>query len=151
MDGLDDFGVVDPAQIRGPDREVGMPELALDHEQRDPFAGHLDGVRVPELVRREPVADAGSPGTVQLAVSLRERASLMRSPPRQSTTITPRNLMPSGAPPAAAMTATISSTVGGSGGYLRPFVARRKVLVEARQGRRRAEPPGAIQQRLSVP
>src|SRR5450432_3552546 len=60
VDGLDDFGVVDPAEIRGGDRKVGMPELALDHEQRDPFAGHVDGVRVPELVWREPAADARS-------------------------------------------------------------------------------------------
>jgi hypothetical protein len=27
-----------------------MTELALDHQQRDPLAGHLDGVRVPELM-----------------------------------------------------------------------------------------------------
>ena len=31
-----------------------MCELPLDHDQRDPLAGHLDRVRVPELVRREP-------------------------------------------------------------------------------------------------
>jgi len=30
-----------------------VSELALDDDQRDAFASHLDGVRVPELVRRE--------------------------------------------------------------------------------------------------
>jgi hypothetical protein len=44
-----------------------MPELALDDEQGDPFAGHLDCVGVPELVRREPASDAGyCRGVVQL-------------------------------------------------------------------------------------
>jgi hypothetical protein len=28
-----------------------VAELALDHVERDPFPGHLDGVRVSELVR----------------------------------------------------------------------------------------------------
>jgi len=32
--------------------------LALDHEHRDTLAVHLDGVRVPELVGREPAANA---------------------------------------------------------------------------------------------
>ena len=31
-----------------------MPELSLDHDQRDPLARHLDRVRMPELMRREP-------------------------------------------------------------------------------------------------
>ena len=30
-----------------------MSELALDHDQRHPLAGHFDGVGVAELVRRE--------------------------------------------------------------------------------------------------
>ena len=30
-----------------------MSELALDNDQRNAFAGHLDGVGVPELVRGE--------------------------------------------------------------------------------------------------
>jgi hypothetical protein len=34
MNGLDDLGVVDAAQVSGGDREVGVPELALDHDQR---------------------------------------------------------------------------------------------------------------------
>jgi hypothetical protein len=46
VDGVDDFGVVDPAQVRGGDSEVGVPELSLDDDQRHPFAGHLHGVSV---------------------------------------------------------------------------------------------------------
>jgi hypothetical protein len=45
-----DLGVVDPAQVRGGDPEVGMPELALYDQEQDPLAGHLNGVRVPQLV-----------------------------------------------------------------------------------------------------
>jgi len=30
-----------------------VPELALDHDDRDAFASHLHGVSVAELVRRE--------------------------------------------------------------------------------------------------
>ena len=33
-----------------------MPELALDDHERDAFAGYLDRVRVPELVRGESAA-----------------------------------------------------------------------------------------------
>jgi hypothetical protein len=33
-----------------------MLELPLDDRQRDPFVCHLDGVGVPERVRREPPA-----------------------------------------------------------------------------------------------
>jgi len=41
-----------------------MPQLPLDHGKRDPLAGHLDRVRMPELVRREPTADTGCEGCV---------------------------------------------------------------------------------------
>jgi hypothetical protein len=57
MDGVDGLGVVDPSLVRGGDSEIGVPELALDHNQRDAFSGHLDGVGVPELMRREPAPD----------------------------------------------------------------------------------------------
>jgi hypothetical protein len=33
--------------------------LALDYDQRHAFAGQLDGVRVPELVRRDAPPDTG--------------------------------------------------------------------------------------------
>ena len=36
---------------------MGMSELALDHEQWDALAGHLDCVRVPGLAGREPSSD----------------------------------------------------------------------------------------------
>ena len=176
---VDDLRVVDPTEIRGGDPEVGMTELALDHEQRHALTRHLDSVRMPQLVRREPPAHSGSLcGAVQLpadprsgarpaacrpaqnaeqdanrrrarrssqgsscvhahrsmptsrrlppwrcrtksaprsgsrSVSVSASASLILNPARQSTTITPRSLSPSGSSPAALMTAMISSTVG---------------------------------------
>jgi hypothetical protein len=47
-----------------------MPELALDHPQRHPFPGELDGVRMTELVRREP---APHPGRRRVAAQLAAR------------------------------------------------------------------------------
>lgn len=41
-----------------------MPELALDDDQRNAFVRHLDGMGVPELVRREAAPDAGFSGRV---------------------------------------------------------------------------------------
>ncbi len=41
-----------------------MAELALDHDQRDPLAGHLDRMRVPQLMRREAAAHTGRAGGV---------------------------------------------------------------------------------------
>jgi hypothetical protein len=44
-----------------------MTELALDHDQRDPLARHLDRVCVPELMRGGPATDAGrDSGVVEL-------------------------------------------------------------------------------------
>jgi hypothetical protein len=54
VDGVDDLGVVDRSEVDRCDSEVGVPELALDDEQRHPFPRHLDGVCVSELVRCEP-------------------------------------------------------------------------------------------------
>ena len=59
MNGVDDLGVVDPAQVHRRDPEIGMPELALYDQQRDTLAGHLDGVSMSQLVRRNPSANAG--------------------------------------------------------------------------------------------
>lgn len=36
-----------------------MSELALDHVERDAFASHLDRMGVAQLMRREPLANAG--------------------------------------------------------------------------------------------
>jgi hypothetical protein len=53
VDSVDDLGVVDPAEVDRGDREVGMPELPLDDDQRHSFARHLDRVGVSELMRRK--------------------------------------------------------------------------------------------------
>ena len=39
-----------------------LSELALDHDQRDAFAGHLDGVSVTKLVSREAAPHSGRGG-----------------------------------------------------------------------------------------
>ena len=52
------FGAVDALQVDRGDPEIGVTELALDHKQGHTFTSHLDGVCVPELVRREASADA---------------------------------------------------------------------------------------------
>src|SRR5215216_7677046 len=62
VDGVDDLGVVDALEVDRGDPEVGVPELALDDDQRHAFAGHFDGVRVAELVRREAPTHAGLAG-----------------------------------------------------------------------------------------
>jgi hypothetical protein len=59
VDGVDDFGVVDALKVDRGDTEDAVSKLALDHDERDAFVGHLGGVGVPELVRREAAADAG--------------------------------------------------------------------------------------------
>jgi hypothetical protein len=50
MHGLDDLATVDVVQIDGSDAEVAVAELALDDDQRNALAGHLDGVGVAELM-----------------------------------------------------------------------------------------------------
>ena len=62
VNGLDDLGVVDAAQVGRGDPEVGVAELVLDDDEWHAFAGHLNGVGVPELVRCEPPAHTGSLG-----------------------------------------------------------------------------------------
>jgi hypothetical protein len=64
VDGVDDLGVVDPAQVGGRDPEIGVPELPLDNDHRHPFTGHLHGVRVSQLVRRESAADPSCAGGI---------------------------------------------------------------------------------------
>jgi hypothetical protein len=61
MDGLDDLGVVDALEMDRRDVEVGVTELALDHDQWHPFACHLYRVGMPELVRREAPVNATPP------------------------------------------------------------------------------------------
>ncbi|MGN6171190.1 MAG: hypothetical protein ACTHQQ_23930 [Solirubrobacteraceae bacterium] len=60
---------------------------------------------------------------VAVKVALGQRhVSLIRSPARHNTTISPRSLTPSMRSPAARMTAMISSTDGGSAGYRKPLL-----------------------------
>ncbi len=75
MDGGDDLRVVNPPQITRRDRKVGMSQLALYHQQRDPLTRHLDRVHMPELVRREATPNTGRrSGVVQLGADSRSRA-----------------------------------------------------------------------------
>jgi hypothetical protein len=74
--------------------------------------------RLPPLPRHTRIAPRIGPRSL----SLRASASLMRRPARHSATISPCNLTASAASPAACITATISSTVGGSAGYRRPLL-----------------------------
>jgi hypothetical protein len=39
-----------------------MPELALDHDERHTLVGHLDRVRMAELMWRDPTPDPGCGG-----------------------------------------------------------------------------------------
>src|SRR5258708_17048062 len=79
---MDDLGAVDTAQVRGGDAEVGVPELALDDQERDSLTGHLHCVRVPQLVWREAASDPGRlRGGAELAADPGGRA---RSTPRRA-------------------------------------------------------------------
>jgi hypothetical protein len=51
MHGADDLAAVDALEVDAGDAHVGVSELALDHDKRDPLVRHLDRVRVPELMR----------------------------------------------------------------------------------------------------
>jgi hypothetical protein len=60
VDGVDDFGVVDPLEVDRGDPEVGMAELTLDDDQWHTFACHLNRVGVTELMGGEASPDTGS-------------------------------------------------------------------------------------------
>jgi hypothetical protein len=62
VDGLDDLRVVDALQVDRGDPKVAVPELALNDHERHAFMRELDGVGVPELVRREAAPHAGRRG-----------------------------------------------------------------------------------------
>jgi hypothetical protein len=62
VDGIDDLRVVDPLEIDRGHPEMGMPELALDNDQRHALVGHLDRVRMPALMGREPTPDSRCDG-----------------------------------------------------------------------------------------
>src|SRR5215211_7529954 len=63
VDGVDDLGVVDALEGDRGDAEVAVAELALDDDQRDALVGHLDGVRVTQLMRCEASPYAGGRGS----------------------------------------------------------------------------------------
>jgi hypothetical protein len=69
VDGTDDLAAVDALQVDAGDAEVGVPELALDDDERDAFVRHLDRVSMPELVRRKPALDTGLGGGVMELLS----------------------------------------------------------------------------------
>jgi hypothetical protein len=50
VDGADDLAAVDALQVDAGDTEVGVPELALDHDQRYALVRHLDRVRAEKLL-----------------------------------------------------------------------------------------------------
>src|SRR3954463_12800013 len=58
VDGVDDLGVVDAVEVDRGDAEVAVAQLALDDDERHALVGHLDGVGVAQLVRRETPANA---------------------------------------------------------------------------------------------
>jgi hypothetical protein len=62
MDGADDLAAVDALQVDAGDAEVGVPELALDHDQRDSHVRHFDSVGMPELMGSEATPNAGLGG-----------------------------------------------------------------------------------------
>jgi hypothetical protein len=74
--------------------------------------------RFPPLPRRTRTL----PRARSRSLSANASASLMRRPARHRTTISARVLRPCAVPPATRMTATISSTAGGSAGYRRPLL-----------------------------
>jgi hypothetical protein len=58
------ISVLSIPQVGGRDAEVGVAQLSLDHDEGDALPGHLNSMRVPELVGREPApysGDLGSP------------------------------------------------------------------------------------------
>jgi hypothetical protein len=95
-----------------------VAEPALDDDQRYAFVGHLDGVRVAQLVRSEPAANPGElRGASQLLASSRRLAVTACGCTLITHTSAPTGRRARTAPsPAARMTAMISSIVGGSAG-----------------------------------
>ena len=62
VDSVDDLGVIDAAQVHRRHAQIGMPQLALNDGDRDPFARHLDRVSVPELMWSEPATNTSTHG-----------------------------------------------------------------------------------------
>jgi hypothetical protein len=73
MHGADDLAAVDSLEVDAGDAQVGVSELALDHDEGDAFVRHLDRVRVPELMRRESTPDTSSGSCVVELFACRRR------------------------------------------------------------------------------
>jgi hypothetical protein len=76
------------------DAEVRVPELALDDDQRHALAGHLDGVGMPQLVRRKPPPHTGLARHVPQVGARRRR----RPSPSTGGPLTTQNGGPTGSP-----------------------------------------------------
>src|SRR4051794_1635595 len=80
MHGVDDLGAVDALQVHRRNPESRMAELSLDDVQRHALPGHLDRVRVTELMRRKaPPHTRTRRGTPQLLTNAARR---QRTPAR---------------------------------------------------------------------
>ena len=62
MHDIDDLAAVDPLQIDRGDPEVSVPELALDHIERDTLARHLHRMRMAKLMGRKSPTDSSLAG-----------------------------------------------------------------------------------------
>src|SRR5262249_4867621 len=71
MNGADDLAAVDALEVDAGDAQVGVTKLALDDHERDALVRHLDGVSVPELVRREATSHVRRGGSVMQLLARR--------------------------------------------------------------------------------
>jgi hypothetical protein len=98
----------------GSSRRISSHGSSCSHAQRSIPTSR----RLPPFPRRTSTA----PRERSRSLSWSEGASLIRSPARQSSTISARSRWPSARSLIVRMTATISSTVGGSAGYCSPLL-----------------------------
>jgi hypothetical protein len=61
--GVDDLGVTDPVQFAAGDPKVCVLSRRCMTSEGTPSAGHLDGVRLAELMPGEPSSNAGRGGS----------------------------------------------------------------------------------------
>lgn len=73
MHRADDPAAVDALEVDAGDAQVGVSELALDHNEGNAFVRHLDRVRVSELMRRESTPDTSCSSCVVELLACRRR------------------------------------------------------------------------------